>query len=39
MRVLYPLEFHGSNAETLLMCRLFAAADPCCRSAMCVAVN
>jgi hypothetical protein len=26
---LYPLEFLESNAETLLMCGLFAAADPC----------
>ena len=28
-RVLYPLEFLESSAETLLTCGLLAAADPC----------
>ena len=39
IRVLYPLEFLESSAETLLICGLFAAADPCQRSVMCVAVS
>ena len=38
-RMSYPLEFLESNAETLLMCGLFAAADPCQRSTMCVDVS
>ena len=37
--VSYPLEFLESNAETLLMCGLFATADPCQRSSMCVDVS
>ena len=39
MRMLYPLVFHESNAETLLMCELFAAADPYPRRATCVAIS
>ena len=38
-RVLYPLKFLESNTETLLMCGLFATADPCRRSTMCVAIS
>ena len=38
-RTSYPLLFCESNAETLLMYWLFAAADPCRRSATCVAVS
>ena len=38
-RVLYPLEFLESNAETLLTCGLFAATDPCQRSMTCVDVS
>ena len=39
IRVLYPLEFLESSAETLLMCWLFAVADPCWRSTTCVNVS
>jgi hypothetical protein len=38
-RVSYPLEFLESSAETLLMCGLPAAANPCRRSATCVNVS
>jgi hypothetical protein len=38
-RVSYPLVFLKSSAETILICGLFAAADPYRRSMMCDAVS